>query len=358
MRSGAIPEAAGRAVRELNPAYFGMVMATGIVSIAAKAQHWDVLSTVLFAIAGVAYAVLVLMNLARLLRFRQVVALDLRVPTRTFGFFTIVAATGVLGSRVMLDGQLAAAVVFLAVTAGLWLVLGYLLPPLAFSTGASESQLERADGTWFLWVVATQSVAVLAAAVQPHVDTGRAQLALLAVLCWSVGVFLYVAVALFVASRVFIHQLRPGELSGAYWIAMGATAITVVAGANIAGMADAPILRVTQSTIEAGSVIFWAFGTWLVPPLLFAGYWRHIRHRVPLSYDISFWSIVFPLGMYGVGSRQLGTVNDIPLLDTIGHVEIWVAVVAWALTFAGFLLTLVRWAQSAIARTAERAGPG
>lgn len=325
-------------VRTLNPGYFAMVMATGIISIAGKVQGWDALSVVLLWIAGIAYAVLWALTLLRVIRHRQALAMDLRVPGRTFGFFTTVAATGVLGSRLVLDGHVTAALVLLAIAVMLFVILGYTLPPLAFSARTGQPQLARADGTWFLWVVATQAVAVLAAGIAPHVSEGRAELALLAVLCWSVGVFLYMAVALFVASRIFMYHPHPDQLTGAYWIAMGATAITVVAGATIGEMADAPILTITRGTIEAVSVFFWAFGTWLVPPLLFAGWWRHIRHHFPIRYDVSVWSIVFPLGMYGVGSRQLGIVNEMPLLDQIGRVELWVAVLAWGITFAGFLL--------------------
>ncbi|EGD54740.1 tellurite resistance/C4-dicarboxylate transporter family protein [Gordonia neofelifaecis] len=330
-----------RTIRGLAPAYFSMVMATGIVSIAVNVEGLHRLSAVLMWVAGIAYVVLILLNAVRLVRYRHAVATDLRIPQRTFGFFTLVAATGVLGARLVQDGYLTAASILLVVTALLWLVLGYALPPLAFTAREGMSQLERADGTWFLWVVATQSVAVLAAAIQPHVTVGQAELALLAVLCWAVGVFLYVAVALFVASRIFMHHPAPDQLGGAYWIAMGATAITVVAGANIGAMADVPVLSTVRGTIEAGSVLFWAFGTWLIPPLVFAGYWRHVRHRVPLRYDVSLWAIVFPLAMYGVGCHQIGSVNDLPLLENLGLVEIWIAIVAWVLTFCGFVASLV-----------------
>ncbi|MGB3301331.1 tellurite resistance/C4-dicarboxylate transporter family protein [Gordonia sp. (in: high G+C Gram-positive bacteria)] len=325
-------------VRTLHPGYFSMVMATGIISIAGSVQGWDALSVALLWIAAVTYVILWILTLVRLVRHRDAFAFDLRVPGRTFGFFTVVAATGVLGSRLVFDGHVTAALILLGTALALFLVLGYTLPPLAFSARTGQPQLERADGTWFLWVVAVQSVAVLAAGIQPHVSVYRAELALLAVACWAVGVFLYMAVALFVATRIFMYHPHPDQLTGAYWIAMGATAITVVAGATIGQMADAPVLLITRGTIEAVSLFFWAFGTWLIPPLLFAGWWRHIRHRIPLRYDVSVWAIVFPLGMYGVGSRQIGIVNTMPVLDKIGSVELWIAVAAWFLTFAGFLL--------------------
>lgn len=62
--------------------------------------------------------------------------------------------------------------------------------------------IASANGTWFIWVVASQSIAVLAAALEPTVSTGRRELALLAVLSWSVGVFLYAAAGIFVAVRM------------------------------------------------------------------------------------------------------------------------------------------------------------
>ena len=83
---------------------------------------------------------------------------------------------------------------------------------------------------------------------------------------------------------------------------MGATAITVVAGARIVQMADAPMVAATRGLIAGTAVLFWAFGTWLIPPPIAAGVWRHVVHRIPLRYEATAWSVVFPLGMYGVGS--------------------------------------------------------
>ncbi|KOT60595.1 MULTISPECIES: SLAC1 family transporter [Streptomyces] len=53
-------------------------------------------------------------------------------------------------------------------------------------------------------------------------------------------------------------------------------------------------------TVVAG----WA--TSLIPVLLAAGVWRHVRHRVPLRYEPSWWSAVFPIGMYAVAWAALG----------------------------------------------------
>ncbi len=140
-----------------------------------------------------------------------------------------------------------------------------------------------------------------------------------------------------IAVRLLAHPFRPEDLTPPYWVAMGATAITVVAGARIVMMADAPMVDATRGLIAGAAVFFWAFGTWLIPPLIAAGIWKHLVRRVPLTYEATLWSIIFPLGMYGVGSRFLGEVDQLPIVHAIGAGESWLALGAWCLTFAAML---------------------
>jgi len=191
-------------------------------------------------------------------------------------------------------------------------------------------------------VVASQSVAVLAATLEPIVGPDRHELALLAVVAWSVGAFLYGGTGLFVAARLLSYPLRPSDLTPPFWVATGATAITVVAGAKIVQMTGAPAATAAHELAAGLSIAFWAFGTWLIPALVAAGIWRHIIHRVPLRYEPALWSIVFPLGMYGVACRYLGAADHLPGLDTIGAVETWIAVGAWVVTFVAMLAHLAR----------------
>ena len=99
---------------------------------------------------------------------------------------------------------------------------------------------------------------------------------------------------------MMLYELRPVDLNPPYWVAMGACAITRAAGARIVEMADAPMVAVTRGLIAGVAVVFWAFATWLIPALVAAGIWRHWVHRVPLNYEATLWSIIFPLGMYAV----------------------------------------------------------
>jgi tellurite resistance protein TehA-like permease len=330
------------AVRTLNPGYFALVMATGIVSVAMDNHGQDALSVALLWLGCIEYAVLVGLNALRAVAYRHDFVADLRDPARAFGLFTFTAATDVLGTRLVIADHRTTALVLLVIGWLAWLLLGYLVPWTAVLGHARRPILRDANGTWFIWVVASQSVAVLGAALEPSVHFGRRELALLAVFSWSIGVFLYAATGLFVAARLMLYPLQPEDLTPPYWVAMGATAITVVAGARIVQMADAPMVAATRGLAAGTSVVFWAFGSWLIPVLVAAGVWRHVVHRIPLRYQATLWSVVFPLGMYGVAGHYLGQADHLPIVKAIGADESWVALAAWLVTFVAMLHHLGR----------------
>lgn len=331
----------GDAVRTLNPGYFALVMATGIVSVAMYHHHAYALSVLLLWLAVAELIVLTALSAARIIAYRGDFARDLADPGRAFAMFTFVAAVDVVGTRLALDAHHVAALALLTVGWIFWLVLGYVVPWTAVLHSARAPALQRANGTWFTWVVASQSIAVLAAVLQPAIGSGRRELALLAVFSWSVGVFLYGAVGVFVTARLFVYPLRPEDLGPPYWVAMGATAITVLAGARIVEMANAPMVSATRGLVAGMSVVFWAFGSWLIPPLIAAGVWRHVVHRIPLRYEAPLWSVVFPLGMYGVGGHYLGQADQLPIVQTIGDVQSWIALGVWAITFCAMVQHVV-----------------
>lgn len=317
-----------RAVEGLTPGYFALVMATGIISVGMHLQGVDRVSEILLAVCAAAYVLLVALTVWRFVAYRPAVVEDFTDPRRAFGFFTFVAGTNVLGVRLGLEGLHAATAALLVVAGAAWLALGYVVPWTAVLGRQERPVVATANGTWFIWAVASQSVAVGAATIEPVFESARRELAVLAIVSWSVGVFLYAACGLLVALRLMLYEFGPDDLTPPYWVSMGALAITVLAGARIVEMADAPMVAVTRGLIAGLAVVFWAFATWLFPVLVAAGWWRHVRRKVPLRYDATLWSIIFPLGMYAVAGIYLGRADRLPLVEAIGATELWVALAA------------------------------
>jgi tellurite resistance protein TehA-like permease len=312
-----------------------------MVSMAMYHQQAYRLSVALLWVTVMSYLVLVAVSAVRVIVFPHEFRADLSDSGRAFGLFTFVSATNVLGARLVIDGHIGVAVGLLLVSSLAWLVLGYLIPWTAVLGSSERPVVRRANGTWFIWVVASQSIAVLAAVLEVEMnEPWRQSLALLAVASWSVGVFLYGAAGIFVALRLLLYPLLPEDLIPQYWVAMGSAAITVLAGARIVEMAEAPMVTATRGLIAGTSVVFWAFGTWLIPPMIAAGVWRHVVHGIPLRYEAPWWSVIFPLGMYAVGSHYLGQADHLPIVYHIGSIQSWIALAAWVLTFVFMLYHL------------------
>jgi tellurite resistance protein TehA-like permease len=133
---------------------------------------------------------------------------------------------------------------------------------------------------------------------------------------------LYLIVATLVLIRLLLLEVRPVDLTPPYWVAMGATAIAVLAAVRVVGMPGAPTIGATRAVLIGLAVMLWAIGTWLIPMLVAFGVWRHVLRRARLEYLPQRWSLVFPLGMYAVASMELGRAAGLPIIEQIGRV--WV----------------------------------
>jgi tellurite resistance protein TehA-like permease len=227
----------------------------------------------------------------------------------------------------------------------IWLVLTYGLPGYIIA-GAHHPVLGDINGTWLVWVVATQSLAIIAAGLAPVApwSSFRQALPIVAVAFWSVGIMLYLVLIVVILLRLLLVELTPREMGPAYWIAMGATAISVRAAAGILVIQNQPgdnLVRQMRPLLVDLSVVLWAFGTWWIPLLVLFGVWRHLLRRYPLSFEPRLWSVVFPLGMYTVASVSLGRAANLGFMVTVARGWLWVGVVAWAAVLALMLVALV-----------------
>jgi tellurite resistance protein TehA-like permease len=334
---------AARAIRDLHPGYFAFVMATAIISIGAFLLGPSWLSQALLVVASAGLVVLSVALVIRLVRFRPSVAADVHAPERVFGFFTITAGLDVLGVRLSYAGHPLATAILAGLAAAVWLLLTYGVPGSLLLARAHDSVLGGVNGSWLLWVVSTQSLAVAAAVLVPAWPSQSGLLASVATALWSIGLVLYLLLVSLILLRWLTVAMTPQTLGPPYWILMGATAITVLAGAKILGLPGTlPAVRATAGFVEGFSYAMWAFGTWWVPLLVVLGLWRHVRQHWPLSYEPTLWSVVFPLGMYSVATLSFGKAAGLAFMGPLSRFMLWVAVATWVMVAAAFLARLAR----------------
>lgn len=113
-------------IERLFPGSFALVMATGIISNAFFFEGPRALADALLAANLAAYLWLLVATIVRLIRTPRAVWKDLLDPGQVFGFFTLIAATDILGVGLLLRGFSQTAILLWLVALLLWLALVYL----------------------------------------------------------------------------------------------------------------------------------------------------------------------------------------------------------------------------------------
>jgi tellurite resistance protein TehA-like permease len=340
--STSLPGASG--VATMHPAYFAMVMATGIVSIASHLLGLILAGRVLFWMNIAFYGVLWSLTILRCARYPQSVRADLFHHGRSVGFFTIVAGTCVLGSQFLLIGGLwpvALGLWYFGIV--LWAILTYGIITILTVKDTKPGLAEGINGGWLLPVVAAQSVAVLGAQLSGGFALAHQPSVLLfCLIVWLGGGMLYIWIISLIFYRYTFFTLSPSDLAPPYWINMGAVAISTLAGTMLlASAARSPLLTELVPFIKGLTLLFWSTATWWVPMLVMLGVWRHIYRRFPLRYDPLLWGAVFPLGMYTACTYRLTQVMHAELLARIPIAFVYIALAAWLLTLIGLLRHLI-----------------
>ena len=334
----------GRGIESLFPGYFALVMATGIVSIAAQLLQMPRVAVALLAVNAVAYVVLLTAFVIRLIVYFPSVLADLNSHARGPGFFTIVAGTCVLGTEILVvTGRADLARPLWTVGVGLWFLVMYAFFTAVIVRGAKPTLEQGINGAWLIATVATQSVAVLALALGEPFGWPAEAVAFGALVFFLIGCMLYLAIITLIFYRFTFLPLEVATLTPPYWISMGAVAITTLAGSTLVlAHSRSPLLVELAPFLKGFTLFFWAAGTWWIPLLVLLGVWRHLVRRHPIVYDPQYWAMVFPLGMYTAATFRLSEALPFEPLEWIAGLFLPIACAAWAATALGLVRHLAR----------------
>ncbi len=326
-------------VQELNPDHFALVMATGIVSIVCGLHGLTIIARALLGFNLLAFGILAVLTVGRAGWFLTRLLADLQSHVVAPRFLTLVAGTCALGSQlVTLEGESSLTFLLWVIGELLWWVFMYGILLGLIVHDPKPDLATGLDGSWMLAVVATQSVALLGAQETARFPAGRQGVLLFSLALYLIGCLLYIVIVSLIFQRLLFFPVAPREITPAYWIVMGATAITTLTGATLMSADPRWVALGKLLPLLTGlSLLFWAVGTWWIPLLLLLEAWRHAYRGVALRYESGWWGAVFPLGMYATASFALGEALQLPVLFSFSQVFMYLGLAGWMLTCIGLL---------------------
>lgn len=328
-------------LKDLHPGNFAMVMASGIISIGFRTLHFEQLAEVMYVFAVGAWLILMVLCAARLFLHLQAVRDDLLNPRMVFSYFTLVAATDIVGLLLHAHDHTPLAIACWALAFVIWSSLLYL----AFSVLtflSHEHNVNIVHGGWLISIVGTQSLVLLGSHIAPDLGEYAKYMMVEVHMLWGLGLIFYGIFVTLFCYRIFFLTIKPEDASPLIWVIMGAAAISANAGTSLLTQESyLPFLAAQRPFVDGVTLMIWGWATWWIPMLLLFGVWKHIANKLPLNYEPVMWSFVFPLGMYTVASARLGLAVDLPPLQWISQIMIWAALLAWLLTLTGLVRRLV-----------------
>ncbi|QOW11831.1 C4-dicarboxylate ABC transporter [Kaistella flava (ex Peng et al. 2021)] len=329
-------------IAELSPAYFALVMATGIVSIAAHLYNYILFAKALFYINSIAYLIICILFIFRFIYFKKEFLSDFMDDRKNMGFLSFVAANCILGGQfILIANNYHVAAFFLIIGLSSWIVLTYSLF-LILIEKRNKPSIKAINGTWLLLVVATQAVSILLAQLEEFLPFSHNEVLFFSLILFLCGCLFYIILITLIIYRLIFFELHAEDLSPPFWISMGADAITVLAGSTLILNADKwELLIEILPFLKGFTLLFWAIGTWWIPLMVMLGIWRHFIKKVPLKYNSAYWGMVFPLGMYTVCTFQLSQAVGVPFLMAISSVFVFFAIGVWSIVFIYLIYSLI-----------------
>ena len=329
-------------LKDLYPGYFAMTMATGIISVALHLQNFHFLANVFFVLAIITWIIMTILYTWRLVKFPKTVFDNLLNPKVTFIFFTFVAATDISGVLLHQHGYGLLALICWVMAFVYWSALMYFgFASLCFAH--KDRNVNVVHGGWLILIVGTQSLVLLGTKIASELGEYAAYMMVEIHMLWALGMIFYAIFVTLFCYRIFFMNMEPQDYSPLMWVVMGAAAISANAGSNLL-LTDPiiPLLVNLQPVVQMLSIMLWTWATWWIPLLVIIGLWKHLYCKIPLNYEPTQWSIVFPLGMYTVATNNLGLSSEFTPLLFFSSGMLWIALSAWFLLMAALFYSVLK----------------
>jgi len=340
------------ALHSFHPGWFGAVMGTAIVGVAAFMNPGNIAALAPLArIVGIVFAILayvlfIALGIPYVLRWvhhPDAALKDLQHPilgglygTFPGGIIVLAVTTASVGPAILsADAVFAIVAVLAAIGTVLAFAISVVFAYILFVTPSVN--VENANGGWFIPPVVNIIIPLALLPLLPRADAETARLLLFtSYAAWGIGFFLFLMVASLLYDRLVYHPLPAAPLAPSLWIGLGPIGVgglalvrMAQAGASVWGDQSAAVSAVSNISALA----LWGFGIWWLSAAILL--LRKYLRTSGLPFGIGWWAFTFPLGAYTVDTLTLARGLKVNAFE-------WFGAVLFVLLAAFWLVVTIR----------------
>lgn len=338
-------------IRQFTPNWFTVCMGKGIVSMVLAelqglhAWFWQFgaglwqLNLILFALFSTLYGLRWVLYPQEAKQIFQHPSMSLFLGTIPMALATLI--NGSLKFGLVLYGT---AVVGIAewlwyIDVGLALLVAFVVPFCMFS--CQRHQLQNMTAVWLLPIVACEVAAASGAVLLAHLPASPHAVNILfgSYLLWGVSVFPAVLILGILFLRLALHQLPSQELAMTGWLAVGPIGTGALA-LLLLGQQAPHVLQALHfvglgeflhQAGLVGSLLLLGFGMWWLGMAMLMTL-KHVGAQ--LSFNLGWWGMTFPLGVFCLATLQLAQQLQLNGLQNIGYGLATLLLLLWGLVMS------------------------
>jgi C4-dicarboxylate transporter/malic acid transport protein len=310
-------------IQNFTPNWFSVTMGTGVTGLCLASLPWEKpwihdLASAIWLINVGLFIIFFLLWISGIILFPQLQLRMLKHSTLPFflgclpmGMTTLVNGCLLFGEPIFGEHAVYVAEYLWYFNAFLAMLVVIIVPYFMFSH--HEHSINSATTLWLLPIVAPEVAASSAGMIAAHLTPdAAATLHILGYMLWGISLPLAFGVIIIFLQKMIFHKLPEAAIGATIWLPLGPIAMGALG-------------LMTLGNSVLGGLIFLGFATWIALMALIITI--HYIYQ-GLSYNMTFWSFTFPLGVYALSNLTLAHLSGIHFFAYYG-------------TFLTLMLTLV-----------------
>ncbi|MGE8559810.1 MAG: TDT family transporter [Acinetobacter sp.] len=332
-------------IRHFTPNWFTVTMGTGVLALiiaelpVAKSLMWS-LGAMLWQVNMVLFMLFTALYALRWSIFATEAKQIFKHPSMSLFLGAIPMALATILNGFLKFGPALYGDVAIQIAEMLWyvdvilaLMIAWIVPFCMYSV--QQHELKNMSALWLLPIVACEVAASSGGLLLAHLEAGQNAVAILfgSYLLWGISVLPAFAILTILMLRLALHQLPAKELAISSWLALGPIGTGALALLLLGAQAPQVLNSIGMQALGEifhyagifGSLILIGFGTWWLGIALLTT----LKHRKDLPFNLGWWGLTFPLGVFSLAILNLGQQFALPFIFNIAYGLATILILLW-----------------------------